>query len=255
MINLTDLATLICGGQAIDDAASECEFSKILIHLRSVLKTTLTEIQWLSNEPPSRIALYGPFLARSLLEVAVTAIIGRMDPTRLLVVKRTQEHGNYDTRKSWNSAIRWQGDVLDEKVQDLWTPKRSYKDMTKALFGDYYVEIYWTPAFNRLSEQNFTGGSWLAEIKGQTITTFAATRRDSIGKLYSELSKGVHSEFVIPPGSMYDKLTVSNLVANVTKILSELGLLTNLLPHIAYALPKIDALEIFNEIENIEVMS
>lgn len=254
MVELKALAELLCGGDAINGADAECEISKVLIHLRTVLETNLGEIQWLSNESPTRIALYGPFLARSLLEVAVTALIGRMDPTRLLVVKRTQEHGSYDTGQAWNSAIRWQGDVVDEKVPELWIPKRLYKDMTKALFGDYYVEIYWNSALRKLSDPIFKGGVWLAAIKGKTIQEFAKTRRESIAKLYSESSKGVHSEFVVPPGSMYDKMTVANLISKVTQIICEMGLLINVLPHIAYRLPPARAVEIFNGIEDIEVM-
>lgn len=255
MADLTDIATLICGGPEVDGAAPECEVAEVLLHLRSVMESSLSELQWLSTQSAARVAMYGPFLIRSLLEVAVTAFAGRLDPTRILVVKRTQEHGSYDTRRAWNSAIRWQGDVVDEKVTDLWTPKRHYREMTKALFGDYYVEIYWTVALGLLSDSSIVGGNWLASIKGKTASEFAATRRELISKLYSESSKGVHAEFVIPPGSMYDKMTVANLASQTIQLLSEVGLLVNLLPHIAYRLSKTSSLQFFNELETIEIMS
>jgi hypothetical protein len=256
MSNLNDLATLICGGQAVDDALPTCEFSNILIHLRSVLETTLSELELLSNESPQKIALYGPYLARSLLEVAITAIVGRLDPTRLLVVKRMQEHSNYDTSKPWNSSIRWQGDVVaDGKDTDLWNPNVKYKDMTKALLGDYYVEIYWSAAFKRLSESTANGGDWLAELKGKTSRQFSGERRTSLAKLYSSLSKGVHSEYVVPLSSACDRATVSNQIGTVVQILSELGLLLNFLPHVAYKLSETDALTMFNKISSIEVMA
>ena len=127
--------------------------------------------------------------------------------------------------------------------------------MTKALFGDYYVQIYWMLALKRLADASFTGGTWLAEIKGKQIGEFAASRRDAIGKLYSESSKGVHSEFVVPPGSIYDKLTVQNLVEKSMQLVSELGLMVNLLPHIPYKLETSEAVAMFNGIEDIEVMS
>lgn len=255
MAELSDIAKLICGGPEVDEAAQACEVAEVLLHLRSVMNSSLSELQWLSTESDARIAMFGPFLIRSLLEIAVSAFAGRLDPTRILVIKRTQQHGDYDTRKPWSSAIRWQGDVVDEKVTDLWVPKRSYREMTKALFGDYYVEIYWSVALAVLLDSPATGGNWLASMKGQTAPQFATSRREQISKLYSELSKGVHAEFVIPPGSMYDRMTVSNLVGQAIQLLSEIGLLLNLLPHIAYRLPNAHSFDIFNNMETIEIMS
>lgn len=254
MADLKKLATLVCGGDEVDAAQADCEVSKILLHLRTIFVSILDELDVLGVQSPERISLYGPFLTRSLLEVAVTALIGRIDPTRVLVVKRVQEHGNYDTTKAWNAAIRWQGDVLDKKVGDLWTPEKSYKEMTKALFGDYYVELYWKTALAKIQDPALVGGGWLAAIRSKTIEEFAHSRRELVGKLYSESSKGIHSEFVVPPGSKYDKMTVANMAARVIEVLSELGLLVNLLPHIAYTLPKTDACAIFTELESVEVL-
>jgi len=254
MGSLNKLAKLVCGGDEVDAAQGTCEVSKILLHLRTILVSILDELDALGAQSPERISLYGPFLTRSLLEVAVTALIGRIDPTRVLVVKRVQEHGNYDTTKAWNAAIRWQGDVLDKKVGDLWTPERSYKEMTKALFGDYYVELYWKTALEKIQDPEPLGGSWLAAIRSKSIEEFANSRRELVSKLYSESSKGIHSEFVVPPGSKYDKVTVANMAASVIEVLSELGLLVNLLPHIAYTMPKMDACAIFTELESVEVL-
>lgn len=254
MAELNELATLICGGDAVDAADPECEISEVSKHLKSVLIGVISELKWLGSEPSPRITLYGPFLARTLLEVGVTALIGRLDPTRLLVVKRTQQHGDYNTGQAWNSAIRWKGDVIDDAVNQPWKPTLQYKDMTKALFGHYYIDIYWTLALKKVADSNFETGSWLAQIKNMSINEFATRRREDISKLYSESSKGVHSEFVVPPGSLYDRLTISNLVNKTVQILAELGLLINLLPHIPYKLDPAKAAEIFNQIEGIEVM-
>ncbi|ELY3543141.1 hypothetical protein SMX40_003897 [Cronobacter turicensis] len=254
MSNLTDLAKLVCGSDSIHDAENECEISEILKHLKSVLVNVLEEIKLIGNESESRITLYGPFLVRTLLEVGVTALIGRLDPTRLLIVKRTQQHADYSTEKAWNSAIRWQGDVVDSKVDKLWPVEKNYKDITKALFGDYYFDLYWQKALKKICDSDVTGGAWLAEIKGMDITTFSGRRKSSVSRLYSQSSKGVHSEFVIPPGSRYDKLTIKNLASEIIQILSELGLLVNQLPHIAYRIEIAEAIELFNGIEQIEVM-
>jgi hypothetical protein len=254
MADITELAKLLCGGAGIDDADPNCEISQILGYLRNVLISTLRELEWLGTQPDARISIYGPFLVRSLLEVGVTALIGRVDPTRLLVVKRTQQCSNYDTKQPWNSAVRWQGDVVDEKVQQLWEPKKQYKDMTKALLGDYYVALYWKSALQRVADLDITGGTWWAGIKAVTIEEFSDSRRSSIRNLYSQSSKGVHSEFVVPPGSLYDRLTIINLTSQIIQILSELGLLVNFLPHVAYKLGPLEAVTFLNGIENTEVI-
>lgn len=254
MSNLTDLAKLVCGSDSINDAENECEISEILKHLKSVLVNVLEEIEVIGTESESRITLYGPFLVRTLLEVGVTALIGRLDPTRLLIVKRTQQHGEYSTEKAWNSAIRWQGDVVDSKVDKLWPVDKNYKDITKALFGDYYFDLYWQKALKKICDSDITGGAWLAEIKGMDISEFSGRRRSSVSRLYSQSSKGVHSEFVIPPGSLYDKPTIKNLASEIIQILSELGLLVNQLPHIAYRIETTEAIGLFNGVEQIEVM-
>lgn len=254
MTEIADLAKLLCGGTGIDDAP-DCEISKILRHLREVVTSTLVELEWLGTQSDQRISIYGPFLVRSLLEVGVTALIGRLDPTRVLVVKRTQECSDYDTKQAWSSAVRWQGDVVDKKQSSLWVPEKHYKDMTKALLGDYYFEIYWASALRRIADFEVVGGAWLAGLKGKTIDEFSGSRRLSMANLYSQSSKGVHSEFVVPPGSLYDKLTVVDLASKIIQILSELGLLVNFLPHIAYKLEPLEAVSLLNEIENIEVMT
>ncbi|WP_438499996.1 hypothetical protein [Pantoea ananatis] len=254
MSNLTDLATLVCGSNDIYDAQNECEISEILKHLKSVLVNVLEEIEAIGAESDSRIALYGPFLARTLLEVGVTALIGRLDPTRLLVVKRTQQHGDYSTEKPWNSAIRWQGDVIDSPVDKLWPVDKKYKDIPKALFGDYYFDLYWHKALKKISDSDITGGVWLAGIKGMDISEFSGRRKSAVSRLYSQSSKGVHSEFVIPPGSLYDKPTIKNIASEIIQILSELGLLLNQLPHIAYRIEITEAIGLFNGVEQIEVM-
>lgn len=254
MSDLTNLAELICGSSEISNTQNECEISEILSHLKSVLENVLTEIESLSTLSDSRITLYGPFLVRTFLEVGVTALIGRLDPTRLLIVKRTQQHGDYSTERPWNSAIRWQGDVMDSRVEKLWPVEKNYKDITKALLGDYYFDLYWQKALKRICDSDVSGGAWLAELKGIEIDSFPGRRKSIVSRAYSQSSKGVHSEFVIPPGSSYDRLTIKNLCMDVIQTLAELGLLVNHLPHIAYRIETNQAVNIFNQIEQVEVM-
>lgn len=254
MAGFSRLADLLCGGPEVDVDQPHCEIIEINKHLKGVIVSALNELDWLKGEPDNRVAFYGPFLVRTILEVGATALIGRLDPTRLLIVKRTQQHGSYNTEEPWAAAIRWQGDVVDAKVGSPWAATIKYKDMTKALFGAYYIDIYWSVALRKAAESELAVGDWLGEMRAITIDEFSNSRRVTIGKLYSESSKGVHSEFVVPPGSLYDKVTIRVMASSVIKILSELGFLVNMLPHIAYRLEHGEAVGAINEIERVEIL-
>lgn len=217
----------------------------------------MEEITWLSSQDTRRIASLGPFMARSVLELAVTALIGRLDPLRLFVVKRIQEQPSYDTRVAWKASIRWQGDVVSERVKQLWGPGQDYKEMTKALLGDYYDEVLWRPAIGRLldSEIDTSNSSWLADLRASTGEDFVPKRRTEITQVYSSLSKGVHPEFVMPPGALYDRNTVRDLVARTIRVVADIGLVSHLIPHASYCLPFADAIEAYVALETIEVMN
>lgn len=87
MAELKKLATLVCGGGEVDTAQGDCELSKILLHLRTILVSILGELNALGAQSPERISLYGPFLTRSLLEVAVTALIGRLSDHKIQLLQ------------------------------------------------------------------------------------------------------------------------------------------------------------------------
>jgi hypothetical protein len=82
---------------------------------------------------------------------------------------------------------------------------------------------------------------------------FAARMRAESSRLYSSLSKGIHHEFVIPPAALYDRATVSSLLADALRLSSHLCMLTHHVAHVPFNLDAVDALASYNEIETIEV--
>jgi len=116
---------------------------------------------------PTRFALFGPFAGRSLLEVALTAILGRLDPFRVLVVREMQMRPDYAPEKRSLVSIQWSGDIhTEKKVDDLWKIDRNIKDMTRALLGDYYEHLFWRKAFQELLDgvPADRGGDWMREL-------------------------------------------------------------------------------------------
>lgn len=250
------LSDLICGSRGDPPPTPPPELLEILEHLRSSIDYLMDELRWLGEQPPQRVAGLGPFIARALLEVAVTAIIARLDPMRVFVVRRIQEQPSYDTRVAWKASIRWQGDVLAEKPKQLWGPTLEYRDITRALLGDYYDEVIWRPAVGRLLDAPLDSASsaWLADLRALTVDSFVARRRLEISQIYSALSKGVHPEFVMPPGALYDRNTVRDLVDRTIHAIADIGLVSHLIPHAGQNLPFDVAIVRYMELESVEVM-
>ena len=186
----------------------------------------------------------------------MTALIGRLDPLRLLVVRQIQAQPRYDTAIPWKASIRWQGDVLAEekKVQDPWGEALDYKEMTKALLGQYYDQLLWRPAAQQMLGVVQGGNVWLAELARTDASNFISRKRHEISQLYSSLSKGIHHEFVMPPGTLYDRSTVVDLVVRTVHLVADLGLVSHFIPHASSSLNADEAVKAFNRIETIEVM-
>ncbi|WNG43292.1 hypothetical protein F0U60_03675 [Archangium minus] len=214
----------------------------------------MEQLAWLGEQEARRISLLGPFLGRSLLELSATALIGRLDPLRVLVIRQVQAQAKYDTAIPWKASMRWQGDVLAKKVSNLWGEELEYEKVTKALFGDYYDHLIWRPAIQRMLGSAKGGGAWLAELAAIDAEAFISRKRDEIGRLYSSLSKGIHHEFVMPPGALYDRNTVVDLVLRTVHMVADLGLISHFIAHASFSLKPDDALAAFNRIETIEVM-
>ena len=120
--------------------AKVLEIDVVLKHLSDSIEKIVSEISDLPEMPDSKISLYGPYLGRSLLELSMTALLARLDPFRILVIKGRQAQPGYELNRPNTSAIRWQGDVVDKAVNDLWGDK-SLKDPSRAILGPYQKQL------------------------------------------------------------------------------------------------------------------
>jgi hypothetical protein len=136
-------------------------------HIGAVLVTYLSEINKiiLSGSDTNTI-LFVPMLARGLIEGACLALSGRLDATRLLVLRGIQMSPDYNVGDVHKASFRWQGDVLGEKVDNLWAEKSAISPQ-RALLGDYYDNLYWRNAFSLMIDETTTvrPGAWLSKIK------------------------------------------------------------------------------------------
>lgn len=216
----------------------------------------LTELNRLGARDSVDILTYGPFLARSLLEVSLTALTGRLDPFRLLSIRRIQKSRDYDRQVPWKAAMRWKGDVVADKPSNAWTEKMEPKDMTRAALGDFYDVLLWQPALKRLSDHCESGvdGRWIPEILAKSAEGFCSEKRGSLNSLYSELSKAVHYEAVIPL-AVLDRVTIVERINKCIREISELALVMAFMEHPVGKLDVDNALSAFREFETTEVIA
>jgi hypothetical protein len=251
-----DFAKLVCG-----TTGSAGSFAGITTHLHTTLKGVVTEIVKLPGESPERIALYGPFLGRSVLELTYTALVGRLDPFRLLVLREIQMQlppGDVTALgERHQAAIQWSGDIRpakDGENQDLWSPTKSIDKMHRSLFGKYYEQIFWIPAFTSVIDSLTAAqqGAWFDELRNITPEGFTPRSRGDSDRTYSALSKGIHHEFVIPPETFYSPKTVFELLKDTFRLASNSALVCHAVPTCHSSVSLSEALALYNAVQSIE---
>ena len=153
--------------------------------------------------------------------------------------------------------MRWKGDVVaDLPPANPWSEKMDPQLMTRAALGHFYDHLLWQPALKRLSDHcaNNASGRWLPELLNKLFPAFCNEKRDTLGALYSELSKSVHYEAVLPLATL-DHVTVADRANGCIRAISELALVTAFMEHPVGRLDSGRALEAFYDLELIEVLS
>lgn len=241
---------LLCG-MASEDMY---EFQKIMKNL-SFKISTFTEIITTYDWSCDKASIELPFLGRNVLESALTALLGRLDPFRLITVYKVQSDASYDLGKKAESAVEWSGDILAKsKKTNLWYFENKKESFDRALLGNHVGEILWKPAFRALNDHIGSyslsyDSDWLNEILTKTENANFERAKSDAGKLFSSFSKGVHSECLVEINSILDIVTLKSLVKDMYKLCSTLGLVSHF---IGFMAPKLEcdvALDAFLKIE------
>lgn len=246
-----DLALLLCGKESADKAPID----EVLDHIAEGVSAVFDEIKELKNQDDRHVMLYGPFLGRSILEIGCTSIIARLDPFRILLLRERQKQPSFSIDKPHKSSIRWQGDVMSEKVGNLWD-ERSLQNPTRALLGDYFAELIWNKNINTVldSIDSTRTGSWFDQLRQFDSASLCAKIRGSLANLYSSLSKGIHHELVIPMTSSFDRSTVVELINDSVYNVASLGLITHAVKHSYNCAEIITMIECYNRLQSVEAM-
>ncbi|MBR3771557.1 MAG: hypothetical protein IKL07_04755 [Clostridium sp.] len=243
-----DLGELMCGGSN----AKMYEINDIMDTLRIKINKFTEKIlnfDWCSSETPLEITFY----ARNILESALTALVGRFDPFRLITIYKVQSSENYNIGKKMLSALQWSGDIIADSNQNaVWNPDFKVEKYDRAILGNYCGEIIWKPAFISLFDyldDREISSTWIQEILDVDETSNFERCKSDARKLFSSFSKGVHSEDLVNNAPIFDIVTVKGLVRDLFRLCSTLGLISHF---IGYLVPNIQveqAMQIFQEME------
>lgn len=237
---MSKLSELICGNVQKSHTGN---LARSLWHLSQTVRLLEPNLRKMGKKRHPSDRLVSPFLIRSMIEVACTSLIARLDPFRILTLAKIQGQAAYDTTKKVASSIQWQGDIIatDGKVTNLWQTSRKTENMTRALLGDYQDEVFWQPAFLRLLDhlqRNEDAGrdAWLSNLINIDPLQLVPQFRGIAGKIYSSASKGVHHEFVLSISSYYDNATLDELTEEALRFIATMSLIANFAENIAYGL-------------------
>ena len=206
--------------------ASDGPMGEVAHHLGQTLDRLLVRSVELRKDGTAiDVALFGPPLARGTLEVAATALLARYDPLRVLSIRKSQQLSSYDPSSPNPIRFEWASDVVGEKGKP-WTERVTAKDLQRSFLCNHLHDLVWEQAFQCLLDDVdlHRGANWIRILRRIDPNAFTTFMRTEAGRLYAELSKGIHVEFVIPVQYQFDRATMSDLFDRVWTWVGNMGL-------------------------------
>ncbi|WP_135811469.1 hypothetical protein [Bacillus cereus] len=248
----TYMGKLICGNYEQYDSLKN--FYDVLNHNLNTMENRLDKL--IEEDDEQELTILGPYFARNILETTCNALLGRLDPFRIIFVHKIQSSESFEIGVKVKGAINWASDIFgndDTKSDKLWNHEKDFNKVGRALFGPYYGFIYWNPAYKMLIDD----GDYVDEESLTQYRTgiddpekFILYLRSKCSSIYSSLSKGIHSELLIKPDIMYDKTTVLDLINETVKMCALLGLISH---YIDTSHCKIDTAEAFEHFKSLYI--
>jgi hypothetical protein len=238
------LTVLICGNHPRYGSMGQ-----VLSHLSDSLDRLFVKASALKKEGDAvDMALYGPYLGRATLEVSLLAITARFDPFRVLAIRKSQVLPEFDISSRNPLAFNWSADVQGEEKPKDWSQKPSLRDLQRALLCKHIHDLFWEEAFTLLldSVPMHRGADWMGRLQKISPEGFTTALRTEGDRLFSELSKGIHHEFVIPLVNQYDAVTVGDLLSRCWEFVAALGF-TSCHSPIAKPLVGVDAIACYEQ--------
>jgi len=234
--------------------ATDSPYRALIRELRSsfdLAHATFGENRLAATEKDRYLLAYG---ARSLMEIAMSALVARLDPFRVLVLRNCQLSSDYDIGSRAESAISWTGDVYtkDDKAVN-WSRSLKPANVSRAVLDSPWGEIAWAHAYQEAIDYiRSDRGVWVSELRSKSSEAFFSNVRGRLLSLYSSYSKGVHNELLIPKEIRLDESTLKSNSNDLVKCLAMLGYVSNFIDHTSTRFAMREAAEAFKLIQDSE---
>jgi hypothetical protein len=238
------LASLACIGECPEGA-----YSAIYQHLAQTL--TLLEHQAIVVKSGTLdndlAAMAGPFIARSIIEATCTALIGRFDPFRILMIREKQLLADYDYSERNSIAMNWNSDFhIDAKPSATIAADTRIEAIPRSLFGKYYEKALWIEAVERYADADKTPRSdWMIELNRVVPGQFIPNMRQDVQRLYSRCSKAIHQEFVVKNADYSDQRFIVEQLGLALELMAKLSVVFGCSPHILHPKQQTEIFEDF----------
>ena len=238
-----DLGKLICG-----NPVGSAKLDATLLHMRATIELFgARSLIFLNSDFTEESRIYSAFCGRIVLENSCAALVGRLDPFRLLFLREQQTQPTFSHGKPVKSGFKWQGDVMSIDIPpgDLWKNDLESSKISRSLLSDHTDHLFWRPAFERLLEKiDSFGSAQFPDITSLEPHNFTPTMKGRLANLYSSLSKGVHWEFFAPEAE-YDEATLKDKLRDLFVLISMLGLTAHFSPTAYASMSDDDALSAY----------
>lgn len=224
------------------DYDKNCELGELLEHLEEKLRRVLARLEALSPSSSDYRDL-APFLGRSILELSLSAILGRLDPFRLLVLREVQRNGADPGERIW-SAIQWSGDIIaEEKPSELWNQRNPIAKFSRALLGAHYECVFWRPALEHARDvaADPRGKEWGNYLRNTPDAAFIPRLKQILHPAFSAFSKHVHHEHLLAVNDA-DAVTLQTFLLESRRSLALLGFVASTCPQVPFFLPDAESI-------------
>lgn len=234
----------------IDECPSGC-YAEIYDHLAATL-TSLEKQAFLLKEgamDAEIAAMAGPFVARSIIEATCTALTGRFDPFRILMIREKQLLVDYDYSERSAIAMNWSSDFQPDKKGGSIDLETRIDNIPRSLFGKYYEKALWLEAVERFSDAPKTPRcDWMIELARTVPGEFIPRIRQEVQHLYSRCSKAIHQEFVIKNADYADPRFIKEQLGQALELMAKLSLIFNCSPHVIRPRQQAELFEVFQDL-------
>lgn len=249
---IPSIEDLICGLPIKGTPYVDNDYSGLVDRLRADLAELHPQIQIVAGKksglPASAVF---PFLARKFLELALTALLARLDPLRVIAARKNQKDISFELGRQNSSSVSWTGDILPNRktpTGTIWCANNLDKGVERSFLGWHFGEVAIEPGLSWLADAEITQSEWLRKLSAQENPFHWI--KGQLARVYSSLSKGVHAEYLLDDSTAFDQASVQQYMQDCYMLVLLLATASHVSPLFSRSLPAKTALLALQKFEN-----